>query len=82
MATFNSRLKSSERRGGFYLDGVTTAPLPDGKASAVIGDHGHLTVGQGPRRPHARARRCCTAELRDVGNGRPMAGLDRDADGR
>lgn len=82
VAAFNSGFKMSAQPGGFYLDGNNVRDLVDGKASAVIDDHGRLTIGQWGRdlqmSPAIRAVRQNLALI--VEKGRPVPGLDRNTD--
>ncbi|MDT5316766.1 MAG: hypothetical protein QOE74_5786 [Mycobacterium sp.] len=82
VAAFNSGFKMSAQPGGFYLDGNHVQDLVDGKASAVIDDHGTLTIGQWGRdvqmTPAIRAVRQNLALI--VEKGRPVPGLDRNTD--
>jgi hypothetical protein len=81
-AAFNSGVKMSAYSGGFFLDGTAVRRLVDGKASAVIDDAGRLSIGQWGRDvqmdPHVRAVRQNLALI--VEGGRPVPGLDRNAD--
>jgi hypothetical protein len=81
-AAFNSGFKMSAYSGGFFLDGTAVRRLVDGKASAVIDDTGRLSIGQWGRdiqmNSHVRAVRQNLALI--VEGGRPMPGLDRNAD--
>jgi hypothetical protein len=83
-AAFNSGFKMSGYSGGFFLEGTTVRDLIVGKASAVIDDTGHLTVGQWGRDvqmgPHVRAVRQNLALI--VDHGGPVSGLDRNTDQR
>jgi hypothetical protein len=80
VAAFNSGPKMSARPGGFFLDGTTVHELRNGKASAVIDDRGHLTVGQWGRDVQMNAHVVAVRQNRDliVDNGRPEPGLDRN----
>jgi hypothetical protein len=82
VAAFNSGFKMSAQPGGFFIDTNTVRGLVDGKASAVIDDQGHLTVGQWGRdvhmNPHVRAVRQNLALIVDQGAAVP--GLDRNTD--
>ena len=82
VAAFNSGFKMSAHPGGFYLDRHSVRDLVDGKASAVIDDHGRLTVGQWGRdvtmTPSVRAVRQNLALI--VDRGRPVPGLNRNTD--
>jgi hypothetical protein len=82
VAAFNSGFKMTAHPGGFFLGGNTIRGLVDGKASAVIDDQGRLTVGQWGREvfmsPHVRAVRQNLDLI--VEQGRPVPGLDRNAE--
>ncbi|CAN5601813.1 phosphodiester glycosidase family protein [soil metagenome] len=82
VAAFNSGFKMSAHPGGFLLNGDIVRELVVGKASAVIDDRGRLTVGQWGRdvkmSPHVRTVRQNLALI--VEGGRPVHGLDRNAD--
>jgi hypothetical protein len=84
VAAFNSGFKMSAHPGGFYLNGKTMVPLISGKASAVIDDTGHLTVGQWGRdvqmSSHVTAVRQNLALI--VDHGQAVAGLNRNVDNR
>jgi hypothetical protein len=45
VAAFNSGFKLADARGGFYLNGVTAAPLREGAASLVTYKDGSMDVG-------------------------------------
>lgn len=45
LANFNGGFRLADARGGYYYQGTTVAPLVAGKASAVFGKDGSLTVG-------------------------------------
>jgi Phosphodiester glycosidase len=82
VAAFNSGLKLSAQSGGFVLDGATLRAPVDGKASLVIDDRGHVTLGQWGRdvrmTPHVRSVRQNLALI--VDGGHPVNGLDRNRD--
>ena len=84
VTAFNSGFKMSAHPGGFYLNGKTMVPLVNGKASAVIDDTGHLTVGRWGRdvqmSSHVTAVRQNLALV--VDHGHAVAGLNRNVDNR
>jgi hypothetical protein len=84
VTAFNSGLKMSAHPGGFYVNGSTLIPLVDGKASAVVDDAGHLTIGEWGRDVHMTSH--VTAIRQNlaliVEHGQAVAGLDRNADNR
>jgi len=46
LANFNGAFRLQDSRGGYYYRGQTVADLQDGRASAVIGKDGSITVGK------------------------------------
>jgi len=84
VTAFNSGLKMSAHPGGFYLNGKTLVPLVDGRASAVVDDVGHLTMGEWGRdvrmTSHVTAVRQNLALI--VDHGQQIAGLDRNVNNR
>jgi hypothetical protein len=84
VTAFNSGFKMSAHPGGFYLNGKTMVPLVDGKASAVIDDTGHLTIGQWGRdvqmSSHVTAVRQNLALV--VVHSQAVPGLNRNVDNR
>ncbi|TRW46731.1 hypothetical protein [Georgenia yuyongxinii] len=83
VATFNSGWRTGDQPGGFFLDGRGADTLVAGRASAVIDDAGHVTVGQWGRdvtmSPHVRAVRQNLKLV--VDGGAPVPGLGTNADG-
>jgi hypothetical protein len=84
VTAFNSGLKMSAHPGGFYLNGKPLIPLIAGKASAVVDDAGHLTIGEWGRdarmTSHVIAVRQNLALI--VAQGQAVAGLDRNVGNR
>ncbi len=84
VAAFNSGFTMSAHPGGLFVDGREVQDLVTGKASAVIDDRGKLTIGQWGRdvgmNAHVRAVRQNLALV--VEQGRPVPGLNRNADHR
>ncbi|PFG39350.1 hypothetical protein ATJ97_1853 [Georgenia soli] len=83
VATFNSGWRTMDAPGGFYIDGAGAPTLTPGLASAVIDDHGRVTVGQWGRdvtmTPHVRAVRQNLRLI--VDGGAPVPGLARNYQG-
>ena len=46
LANFNGGFRLADARGGYFYQGTTVAPLVAGRASAVVGKDGSLTVGE------------------------------------
>jgi hypothetical protein len=83
-AAFNSAFRVKDARGGWALDGRVGAPLRNGAASLVVRADGSLTVGQWGREFTGLDGIRAVRQNLDlvVDDGRPVAGLSNNMDGR
>jgi len=77
-AAFNSGFRMQDSGGGFFLDGVTAAPLVAGKASFVIDSAGNMNIGSWGTEVAMTPTTTAVRQNLDliVDNGVPVAGLN------
>jgi len=77
-AAFNSGFRMQDANGGFFLDGVTAAPLRTGAASLVIDSSGNVNIGSWGTDVSMTPTTEAVRQNLDliVDNGAPVAGLD------
>ena len=84
VATFNSGWKMRDTTGGFYLNGQTARHLVAGQASLVIDKNGAVAIGAWGKDVKMTAGVVAVRQnlALVVDHGRPVAGLNTNADGR
>ncbi len=77
-AAFNSGFRMQDASGGFYLDGITAAPLQAGKASLVIDSAGNVDIGSWGSEVSMAPTTVAVRQNLDlvVDKGQPVAGLN------
>jgi hypothetical protein len=79
-AAFNSGFRMQDSQGGFYLDGITAAPLKTGAASAVIDSSGNIDIGAWGTDVTMTPSTVAVRQNLDliVDNGAPVPGLNQN----